>query len=106
MILFPLISTMILGERPSNRHCMLIAVVLCLTFFFISLDILRTYWNLSIPLGETTNLLFLWKLLEASIAVIVAATSGYLNFIGDETSGTVVDHDWIEIRSIDKRDAA
>lgn len=105
MVVFPLIVTSPRNTQLDKRQVLVATAILLLVIFFIALDILRTYWNLTISLSETTNLVFVWRILEPNVAVILAAMSGLTGLgqmrspmpsISDERRG------WIEIETVQK----
>ena len=105
MLVYPIAFVSVSKKQIDPRQLLWVAITLILAAFFVALDILRTYWNLNISLGDTTNLIFLWRLLEPDVAVILSATSRFTDLEQDDwpTSDIPDDHrSWIEIGAMNK----
>ena len=103
--MYPFFNFMSSRTRLSTRQIILIVVLSILALFFIALDILRTYWGLSIPMAENTNFILLWRLLEPNTAVLLAAVSGFMGTwrSPDTTSDSDSENRaWIEIDHVNK----
>lgn len=105
MILYPLFNISFSSRHVKKHEVITTMIMLVLALFFITVDILRTYWNLTVSLGETTNLIFLWRLLEPITAVLLAAVSGFGSLDHAWKADSGVGHDdrgWIEIDTVGK----
>lgn len=104
-MLYPFFNYMSSQIRLESRQIILIVVMFLLTFFFIALDILRTYWGLSLSMTENSNFILLWRLLEPNVAVLLAAVSGFMGLWRSRSRAPDVDDQdrtWIEIGSVNK----
>ncbi|OAG07011.1 uncharacterized protein CC84DRAFT_1174896 [Paraphaeosphaeria sporulosa] len=105
LILFPLAIMPTSHTQHGKRQMAVMSAMLLLAAFFTSLDILRTYWNLTISLSDTTNLILLWRVLQPIIAAMLAALSGLANWCRISYPASDVpedDRSWIEIGDLGK----
>ncbi|KAF1977827.1 hypothetical protein BU23DRAFT_274205 [Bimuria novae-zelandiae CBS 107.79] len=105
LIVYPFANTSFSRTQLNTRQTICISLMLLLVAFFVALDILRTYWNLTLSLSETTNLVLLWRLLEPSVAVILCAMSGFAGLCRVPRSDSDISDDergWIEIGRVGK----
>lgn len=105
MIIFPLTIMLASRTKLDKHQTLVISAMLLLATFFMVLDILRTYWSLTIPLNNTTNLILLWRVLEPIVAAMLAAVSGFADWCRIHRPASGVpddDRSWIEISDMGK----
>lgn len=95
-----------LNSRPhlATRQTVVLSAMLLLAAFFISLDLLRTYWGVNITLSKTTDLILLWRILEPIIAATLAALSGLADWcrVRHSASGAMSEDNrsWVELGDV------
>ena len=90
------------------RQTLVLSAILLLAAFFISLDILRTFWNLTVSLSDNTNLILLWRVIEPIVAASLAALSGLADWcrVHRPAPNAILEgnRSWIEIGRVGKKE--